>query len=128
MPGFGTFLFALVFIYILIRVVAYVNDSDPIIFTVEQSTYDTDFTATGLAVRSETVITASATGTPCYYIRDGEKVSKGANIYAIDSSGSMQAAIERHAGEWFSTSHERRLHKSEQSDKMFKMDFGIQFW
>ena len=48
MPGFGTFLFALVFIYILIRVVAYVNDSDPIIFTVEQSTYDTDFTATGL--------------------------------------------------------------------------------
>ena len=93
MPGFGTFLFALVFIYILIRVVAYVNDSDPIIFTVEQSTYDTDFTATGLAVRSETVITASATGTPCYYIRDGEKVSKGANIYAIDSSGSMQAAM-----------------------------------
>ena len=83
MPGFGTFLFALVFIYILIRVVAYVNDSDPIIFTVEQSTYDTDFTATGLAVRSETVITASATGTPCYYIRDGEKVSKGANIYAL---------------------------------------------
>ena len=54
---------------------------------------DTDFTATGLAVRSETVITASATGTPCYYIRDGEKVSKGANIYAIDSSGSMQAAM-----------------------------------
>ena len=93
MPGFGTFLFALVFIYILIRVVAYVNDSDPIIFTVEQSTYDTDFTATGLAVRSETVINASATGTPCYYIRDGEKVSKGANIYAIDSSGSMQAAM-----------------------------------
>ena len=93
MPGFGTFLFALVFIYILIRVVAYVNDSDPIIFTVEQSTYDTDFTATGLAVRSETV------------------------------------SNERHAGEWFSTSHERRLHKSEQSDKdVQKWIFGIQFW
>ena len=39
MPGFGTFLFALVFIYILIRVVAYVNDSDPIIFTVEYVRY-----------------------------------------------------------------------------------------
>ena len=35
MPGFGTLLFTLVFIYILIRVVAYVSDSDPIAFTVE---------------------------------------------------------------------------------------------
>lgn len=94
MPGFGTFLFTLVFIYILIRVIAYVNDTNPIIFTVEQSTYDTDFTATGLAIRNETIISASATGSPCYYIRDGEKVSKGASIYAIDSSGSMQAVME----------------------------------
>ena len=71
LPGFGTVLFTLVFIYILIRVIAYVNDSDPVIFTVEQSTYDTDFTATGLAIRSETIINASSSGTPCYYVRDG---------------------------------------------------------
>lgn len=92
--GFGAILFMIVFVYILIQVIMYVNDSDPIIFTVEQSTYDTDFTATGIAVRDETIITASAAGSPCYYVRDGEKVSKGANIFAIDSSGTMQAAME----------------------------------
>lgn len=92
-PGFGVILFSIVFVYILIRVIAYVNDSDPVIFTVEQSTYDTDFTATGIAIRSETLITAGASGTPCYYVRDGEKVSKGANIFSIDSSGSVQSAI-----------------------------------
>lgn len=105
------------------QVVAYVNDSDPIIFTVEQSTYDTDFTATGLAVRSETVITASATGTPCYYIRDGEKVSKGANIYAIDSSGSMQAAMSdmQENGSALLTSADYTSLNNQ--IKMFKMDF-----
>lgn len=94
LPGFGVILFSLVFIYILIRVVAYMNDTDPVIFTVEQSTYDTDFTATGLAIRKETIINAASSGTPCYYVRDGEKVAKGANIYSLDSSGSLQVAMD----------------------------------
>ncbi len=124
MPGFGTLLFTLVFIYILIRVVAYVNDSDPIVFTVEQSTYDTDFTATGLAVRKETIVTAASTGTPCYYIRDGEKVSKGANIYAIDSTGSMQAVMNnmQENGESLLTSDDYK--NITKQIKMFKTGFS----
>ena len=51
MPGFGAILFTIVFIYILIMIINSINSSSPVIFTVEQSSYDTDFTATGLAIR-----------------------------------------------------------------------------
>ena len=54
MPGFGAILFTIVFIYILIMIINSINSSSPVIFTVEQSSYDTDFTATGLAIRKET--------------------------------------------------------------------------
>jgi hypothetical protein len=94
MPDFGVFLFSIVFIYILIRIIGYMNDSQPTIFTVEQSSYDTDFTATGIAVRDETIVTAGSTGTACYYVRDGEKVAKDANVYSLDQSGSMQSAMD----------------------------------
>lgn len=92
--GFGTMLFSIVFLYILFRVIIYVNNTDPVVFTVEQSTYNTDFTATGIAIRDEKIISSSTTGNACYYIRDGEKVSKGANIFAIDASGSMQSVMD----------------------------------
>lgn len=91
LPGLSTIMFALVFIYILIQVIIFVDNEDPITFTVEKSTYDTDFTAVGIAIRDETVINASSPGTAYYYVRDGEKVSKGANIYSIGSSATGQS-------------------------------------
>ena len=57
-----------------------INSSSPVIFTVEQSSYDTDFTATGLAIRKETLVTAKVSGMPYYYVRDGQKVSKSSNL------------------------------------------------
>ena len=44
MPGFGAILFTIVFIYILIMIINSINSSAPVIFTVEQSSYDTDLT------------------------------------------------------------------------------------
>ena len=64
MPGFGAILFTIVFIYILIMIINSINSSSPVIFTVEQSSYDTDFTATGLAIRKETLVTAKVSGMP----------------------------------------------------------------
>lgn len=93
-PSFGTLLFMIVFIYILIRIIAFVRDDTPVVFTVEQSTYDTDFTAVGIAIRKETLITAPTGGTACYYIGDGEKVSKGSDIFAVDSTGALGQAVD----------------------------------
>lgn len=92
LPGLSTIMFTLVFVYILIQVITFVDNEDPITFTVEKSTYDTDFTAVGIAIRDETVLNASSSGTAYYYVRDGEKVSKGANIYSIGSQTAVQSS------------------------------------
>ena len=124
MPGFGAILFTIVFIYILIMIINSINSSSPVIFTVEQSSYDTDFTATGLAIRKETLVTAKVSGMPYYYVRDGQKVSKSSNIYAMDSSGSIQDAMETiqaNGGDAFTSDDYSNLKKQ---IKMFKTGFS----
>ncbi|MGN0395244.1 MAG: HlyD family efflux transporter periplasmic adaptor subunit [Coprococcus sp.] len=91
--SFGFVLFTIIFIYMIIRIAMSVNDHELSIFQVEESSYDTDFTATGIAIRNESFNYSDTSGYVCYYIRDGEKVSKGSNVYSIDETGSMYDAL-----------------------------------
>ncbi len=92
--SFGFILFTIILIYMIIRIAMSVNDHDMSIFQVEESSYDTDFTATGIAIRDEKLEYTNSSGYVCYYIRDGEKVSKSSNVYSIDETGSMSDAID----------------------------------
>lgn len=91
--SFGFIIFTFIFIYMLIRILISINDRDITIFEVEESSYGTDFTATGLAIRQESFSYSPKSGYVCYYIRDGEKVAKGASVYSIDETGSMYDAL-----------------------------------
>ena len=91
--SFGFVIFAIMFVYMLVRIIMSVNDHDLSVFQVEESSYDTNFTATGLAIRKETLNYSSTSGYICYYIRDGEKVSKGSSVYSVDETGSMYDAL-----------------------------------
>ena len=53
--SFGFIIFAIMFVYMLIRIIMSLGDHDLSVFQVEESNYDTNFTATGLAVRKETL-------------------------------------------------------------------------
>ena len=53
--SFGFIIFAIMFIYMLIRIIISMNDHDLSVFQVEESSYDTNFTVPGLAVRKETL-------------------------------------------------------------------------
>lgn len=77
----------------LIRIIISMNDHDLSVFQVEESSYDTNFTVPGLAVRKETLNYSSTSGYICYYIRDGEKVAKGSSVYSVDETGSMYDAL-----------------------------------
>lgn len=123
-PGFGAILFTIVFIYILIMIINSINSTAPVIFTVEQSSYDTDFTAVGLAIRKETLINAKVSGMPYYYVRDGQKVSKNANIYAMDSSGSFQNAMEAIQSEGGDILSSEDYSTLKNQIKMFKTGFS----
>ncbi len=91
--SFGFIIFAIIFVYMVIRIIMSINDTELSIFQVEESSYDINFTETGLAIRQETLNYSSTSGYVCYYIRDGERVSKGSNVYSVDETGSMSDAI-----------------------------------
>lgn len=91
--SFGLVLFSIIFVYMLVRVMLSFNESNLSIFQVEESSYDTDFSATGIAIRKERLEKSSISGYVCYYIRDGEKVSKGSNVYSVDETGTMYDAL-----------------------------------
>lgn len=91
--SFGFIIFAFILIYMLIHLVRMFNDKELTVFQVEESSYGTDFTKTGLAIRQEVFDYCSKSGYICYYIRDGEKVAKGASVYSVDETGAMQDAL-----------------------------------
>ncbi len=91
--SFGFIIFGFIFIYMLVRILISFHDRELSIFQVEESSYDSDFTKTGLALRQEVFDYCSKSGYVCYYIRDGEKVAKGSSVYSIDETGSMYDAI-----------------------------------
>ncbi len=91
--SFGFIIFSTIFVYMVIRIAISANETELSIFQVEESSYNVNFTETGIAIRSETVYYCSKSGYACYYVRDGEKVAKGANVYSIDETGSMEDAL-----------------------------------
>lgn len=91
--SFGFVIFAIIFIYMFIRIIMSANDDDLSIFEVEESSYDVNFTETGLAIRQETLNYSSTSGYICYYVGDGERVAKGSNVYSVDETGSMYDAL-----------------------------------
>ena len=58
--GFGFYLFSIMFVYMLIRIIMSVNNVDTGVFQVEESSYDTDFKKTGIILRNEKLKTSTS--------------------------------------------------------------------
>ena len=122
--GFGFYLFSIMFVYMLIRIIMSVNNVDTGVFQVEESSYDTDFKKTGIILRNEKLKTSTSSGYVCYYIRNGEKVSKNSNVYSIDETGSMHDALyEAQNGDGYSLSETEKKDITDQIT-MFKAGFS----
>ena len=118
--GFGFYLFSIMFVYMLIRIIISVNNVDTGVFQVEDISYDTDFKKTGIILRNEKLKTSTSSGYVCYYIRNGEKVSKNSNVYSIDETGSMHDALnEAQNGDGYSLSETEKKDITDQIT-MFK--------
>lgn len=87
--SFGFIIFGIIFIYMLIRIVMSIKEEDIATYQVVKSNYDSGFTETGIAIRSETINCSTSSGYIYYYINDGQKVSKGSNVYSVDGTGAM---------------------------------------
>lgn len=91
--SFGFLIFAIILIYMVVRIVISLNEEEIATYQVVKSDYDSGFTKTGIAIRSESINYSAYSGYIYYYIYDGEKVSKGSNVYAVDGTGAMADAL-----------------------------------
>ena len=95
----GIFLFAIVFIYLLITVIMYFTGDKISVYEVREGSIVNDNSYTGLVLRQETAVNAEETGYISYYQNENIKVKNGTYIYALspqkldtDSQASGDAA------------------------------------
>ncbi len=84
----GTLLFGIVFIYMIICVFMYLMETHITSYEVRQGTITGNYRFQALALKTETVVTASQSGSVRYYVREGTKASAGSTVCAINESGS----------------------------------------
>lgn len=79
----GIFLFAIVFIYLLITVILYFTGDKISVYEVREGSIVNDNSYTGLVLRQETAVNAEADGYISYYQNENSKVKNGTYIYAL---------------------------------------------
>ena len=87
----GTLLFGTVFIYMIVCVILYLTDTHITSYEVVTGTLSGNYRYDALALRTETVVNASQSGSVQYYAREGSKASAGSTVCSIDDSGAAQA-------------------------------------
>ncbi len=92
----GTLLFVLVFIYMIIMLFMYLTQTRITSYEVRKGTLTGNYRYEALALRDETVVSASHSGTVRYFEREGAKASAGGTVCAVDESGSI--AIQQVSG------------------------------
>ena len=79
----GTLIFALIFIYLVVAVVAYATEKRITVYEVREGSILKDHSYTGLILREETLVNAESDGYVNYYQSGQSKIRTGMNICAI---------------------------------------------
>lgn len=81
----GLFLFAVVFIYLIVTVIMYVTGDNISVYEVREGSIVNDNSYTGLVIRQETAVTAETGGYVSYYQNENGKIKAGTNVYALSA-------------------------------------------
>ena len=79
----GIFLFAIVFIYLVVTIILYFTGDRISVYEVREGSIVKDNSYTGLIIRKETAVTAESSGYISYYQAENSKIKRGMNIYAL---------------------------------------------
>ena len=79
----GIFLFAIVFIYLIVTVVLYFSNDTISVYEVREGSIVNDHSYTGLIIREETAVPADTSGYVSYYQNENSKVRTGEYVYAV---------------------------------------------
>lgn len=89
----GTLIFAAIFIYVLICVIAYFKTDHIVGYNVQEGSLTSNSIYKGIALRTEEIVPCSNAGYVNYFIREGERVAAGNLVYTIDETGRLSDYI-----------------------------------
>lgn len=81
----GLLIFGVIFIYLIVTVFTYLTKTHITRYEVREGSILKDNSYSGIAIREETIVTASADGYINYYAPEGSKVAVGQNIYTLSN-------------------------------------------
>ena len=90
----GTIIFGILFVYIIISTFLYMTARHVTSYQVTAGPLAKNQTFTGLAVRSERVITADSAGYLSYYARENSRIRKNGVVYGISSARQSEEEAE----------------------------------
>lgn len=102
----GLVIFGVLFVYIIIIVVSYFRTEHIAPYEVTTGSLAVNNIYEGIILRDETVIQSDYSGYINYYAREAEKVSKGAMIYTVDTTGKIAEMVTDNTGEGSSLTDE----------------------
>lgn len=94
----GLVIFSVLFIYIVVIVVSYFKSEHITPYEVSQGSLAVNNVYEGIALREETVVESPYSGYVNYYARENEKVSHGAMVFTVDSTGKLSDLIKDSEG------------------------------
>lgn len=86
-------IFGIIFLYVLFNVILTLRKEPVATYKVNSSNINNNISCEGIALREEKEIAAGKSGYVCYYVRDGERVAKGAPICTIDETGTLLQSV-----------------------------------
>ena len=82
----GIFVFAIVFVYLVITLFTYLTSKRVSIYEVREGSILRNNTYTGLALRSESVVNTGSAGYITYFVSENSKVRNGENLYTVSKN------------------------------------------
>lgn len=85
----GMLIFAAIFVYVVVCVVAYFKTEHIVGYSVKEGSLSSTSIYKGIALRDEEIVTASDAGYVNYFAREGERAAAGNLIYTVDETGRL---------------------------------------
>ena len=91
-------IFFIILVYVVASVIKSISKEPITTYKVSSSNINNNIKCTGIALRNENMINTNKSGYLIYFVRDGDKIKKGAPICTVDETGNVITTIKA-AGE-----------------------------
>lgn len=95
----GMIIFALIFVYMVFSVSAYIRRDKVQFYEVQEGGIVNNKDYTGIILRQEEVKNSDRSGYVNYYVREGKRASIGTRVYSIDETGSITSFLAENSEE-----------------------------